>query len=287
MENSIKFDQNMESINQQIERIEQSEQSKVRKIKVEMTNFVLTDKMIEDLEEGLLRDDNDADLGKNKSTKENLENNMKILNIIRRRILLKQKAFEVFPAVIKSNFTVLCRFFLLKAQLFEISFLLSVLYSSENQLKLPCWDEFKKKSGFSKFVSAILSQENDINDLLDNRLDKATTATAMISKKQSVSMIRKYLNDDPYQNPEPVLKVILPLIISQFFNYKKVIIKKNKNKAILKGRLKILLQLILMTYDYGVFEVENQMMDQFDIFYRNRKVKDLERLEEVYQDLTA
>ena len=287
MDNSIKFDPNMESINQQIERIEQCEKSKVKKIQVEMTNFVLTEKMIQDLEEGLLRDDNDADSGKNKTAKEHMENNMKILNVIRRRILLKQKAFEVFPAVIKSNFTVLCRFFLLKAQLFEISFLLSILYSSENQLKLPHWDEFKKKSGFSKFVSAILSQENDINDLLDNRLDKAMTASAMISKKQSVSMIRKYLNDDPYQNPEPVLKVILPLIICQFFDYKKVIIKKDKNKAILKGRLKILLQLILMTYDYGVFEIENQMVDQFDVFYRNRKVKNPLRLEQVYQDLSG
>ena len=287
MDKSISTNPNITDIDKQIEKIEKSDKSKIKKIKVDLTNFVLTDEMINNLETQLLQEDNEADLGKNKTLQENLENNMRVLNIIRRRILLKQKAFELFPAIIKSNYSILCRFFLLKAQLYEISFLLTILYNSENQLKLPCWDEFKKKSGFAKYVSAVMSQENNVYDLIDEHMKNAKIAATVISKKQSISMILKYLNDDPYQNPEPVLKVILPLIIAQFLTYNKVIIKSEKNKAILKGKLKILLRLILMTYDIGVFEVDEDMMDQFDIFFQNRKEKDPKKLETVYKDLTG
>jgi hypothetical protein len=286
MDKSISENPNIGSINEMIQKIENSESSKIKKIKVDVTNFVITDKMIDDLESQLDKEENEADLGKNKTEKENLENNMKILNIIRRRILLKQKAFELLPAVIKSNYSSLCRFFLLKAQLYEITFFLTILYSSENQLKLPLWDEFQKKSGFAKFVSVLMGQENNIYDLLDECMDKARVAATVIGKKQSVSMILKYLNDDSYQNPEPVLKVVLPLIINQFLNYSKPMIKSQQSKAVLKGKLKILLQLVTMTYDYGVFEIEEEMMDQFDVFYQNRKEKDIEKLEQVFKDLT-
>ena len=287
MDKSITLDPKLGNLNERIQKIEDFESSKIKKIDVDLANFVLTDKMIEDLESQLLLEDQDNELGKNKSTKENMENNMKILNIIRRRILLKKKAFELFPAIIKSNYTSLCRFFLLKSQLFEISFLLSILYSDENKLNLPCWDEFKKKSGFAKFVSAIMSQENYTYDLIDENLDLAIISSNAIGKKQSITMIKKYLNDDPYQNPEAVLKVILPLIIDQFLGYKTIQIKSEKNKNVLRGKLKILLRLILMTFDYGVFEIEDNMMDQFDIFYVNRKEKDTKKLEEVYQGLTG
>ena len=287
MGNSTSMDPELDNINEQIQKIEQSDASRIKKINIDMENFILTDKMIAELEDQLLLDDNENELGKNKTTKENLENNMKILNIIRRRILLKHNAFELFPAVIKSNFSGLCRFFLLKAQLYEISFMLTILYSVENELKLPCWEEFKKKAGFAKFVSAIMAQENKLYDKIDECMDKARLAATVISKKQDVKMILKYLNDDPYQNPEPVLKVILPMIILQFLNFRNVNIKSQQNRRVLKGKLKILLQLILMTYDTGVFEVEEEMMDQFDIFYSNRKVKDPKKLEQVYKDLSG
>lgn len=286
MDKSISDSENIGSINDMIQKVEKLESSKIRKIKVDVTNFVLTDQMITDLEEQLNKEENEADLGKNKTLKENLENNMRILNIIRRRILLKQKAFELFPAIIKSNYSELCRFFLLKSQLFEITLFLTILYSHDNQLQLPCWEEFKKKSGFAKFVSVLMGQENNIYDLIDESLDKARLAATVIGKKQSISMVLKYLNDDSYQNPEPVLKVVLPLIINQFLQYSKMVIKSEKTKAVLKGKLKILLQLILMTFDYGVFEVEEEMVDQFDIFYTHRKEKDTARLEQVYKDLT-
>ena len=106
MDQSISENTNIGSINEMIQKEEKSESSKIKKLAVDVTNFVITDKMINDLEEQLELDDFEGELGKNKTQKENLENNMKILNIIRRRILLKQKAFELFPAVIKSNYSV-------------------------------------------------------------------------------------------------------------------------------------------------------------------------------------
>ena len=117
-DSNLNMDPNLGDLNEQIQKVEKFENSKIKKIDVDLANFVLTDKMIEDLEDQLLLDDNETELSNNKSAKENMENNMRILNIIRRRILLKQKAFELFPAIIKSNYSSLCRFFLLKSQLF-------------------------------------------------------------------------------------------------------------------------------------------------------------------------
>ena len=243
--------------------------------------------MIQDLENQLQKEDNDSSMGKNKSLEENLLNNLKIIQIIRKRIVLKEKAFNLIPKVMKGVYVGLCQFLLLKGMLFEIFSFESILYSDENVLKLPHWEVFREKSGFAKFVSLVMAMENRLFDHMDSSLDMAKQGAQAIGKGQAIPMIWKYLNDDPYQDPEPVLKALLPMIITRFLSYSEYLSNKKTEKGANKGMLKICLQLILMTYETGVFDVDELMVDHYERLQKRRREKDPKVLESVYRDLAG
>lgn len=271
-------------IDKQIEQKE-LEESRIRQIDVDLEEFVVTDKMLKDLEKQLNKED-EPEWGKDMSIKDRLKKNLEIIKIIRKRIFLKEKAFQMFPKAIKGAFSPLCQFFLLKAQIYELSFFESIMFSDENKLGLPLWEKFREKSGFAKFLSSILSKEEQLLDILDKHLAQARIKANLLSQKQNMSTLKSYLNDDPLQNPEPVLKVLLPSIIQKFLHLSEPALQSNSKTTVLRAKLKVLLRLILMSYDYGVFAAEEDMLDQFDIWNDNRNQTKARKLVKVYNDLT-
>ena len=261
------------------------EESRINKLTLDLEVFVVTDKMVKDLETQLNKED-EPEWGKDISIKDRLKKNLDIFKIIRKRIYLKEKAFQLFPKAIKGAFSQLCQFFLLKAQIYELSFFESIMFSTENQLKLPVWDQFRKKSGFAKFLSAILAQQDKLFDIVDKHLKQARQQAGVLSLKQNMTTLKSYLNDDPLQNPEPVLKVLLPSIIHKFLSLSESALMSNGKMTVIRAKLKLILRLILMTYDYGVFEAEEEMVDQFQIWNDHRNQSKAEKLNKVYMDLT-
>lgn len=275
----------MQDINEKIEKEEILENSKIRKVTAKPENFILTDKMLQDLEKKLQQDDNENIIGQNKTYTEQLKQNLICLQIIRKRIILKKRAYDMIPSIMKGLYVELCRFFLLKALCYEIFSFQSILYSDENPLNLPIWDEFRKKQSFAKFLQMIVKMENTYFELMDENFHKAKAAALVISKSQAIPKIWQYLNDDPYQNPEPILKVLIPLIIMKFLGFHHFEKSHNSKRALNKGLLKICLQLIIMSYEYGIFEIEEDNMDHYEIFNSNKSKKSVEELETGYNNL--
>ena len=273
----------LEEINEKIV-FEESSAKEVKTAPIPI-DFVLTDKMVNELENQLLQDD-DEDLFESSSyLHQKLLRNLEILQIIRKRILLKEKAFNLVPKVMRGDYVVLCQFLLLKGMLFDIYSFQPILYSKENHLNLSNWEEFQKKTGYAKFVSLIITLENRLFLHLDSSLKKAKQGARVIEQSQAIPMIWKYLNDDPYQNPEPVLKALLPMIITRFLTYLGSRTVRKSQKEINKGLLKICMQLILMTYERGIFDVKEPVLDHYERLQKRRGEQDLEVLERVYQDL--
>jgi hypothetical protein len=275
----------MQDINEKIEKEEILESSKIRKVTTKPEEFILTDKMLQDLEKNLQQDDNEHNLGQNKTYTEKLKQNLACLQIIRKRIILKKKAYDMIPSVMRGVYVELCRFFLLKALCYEIFSFESILYSDENPLNLSIWDEFRKKKSFAKFLQMIVNMENTYFELMDDNFNQAKSAAVAISKSQAIPKIWQYLNDDPYQNPEPILKVLIPLINIKFLEFHHFEKSNNSKKALSKGLLKICLQLIMMSYEYGTFEVEENNMDHYEIYNLNKSKKTVEELEKAYNNL--
>ena len=186
------------------------------------------------------------------------------------RIKLKLRAYEFAPKVLKSQFTIPFRFFLLKQCLFEFTDLEDRLYDSQKPFDVSHWQKFKTKEVYTKIVLSIKNQQNMVFDLMDGHFDM-TVKVLESSNIDFGERFLRYLNLDAYQNVEKLLKLLLQNMLFD------VIVPKIRNMPVIKkvsksereGSLEefrarskrmqllkfaVLLRLVVMVGEFGLYE---------------------------------
>ena len=122
--------------------------------------------------------------------------------------MLKIKAFEDMRKAITSLYIVPSKFFLLKSSLYELVKLENKLLYEKNPFNSNQWEKFKEKRVFAKLCDSVFNQRERIVNILDYFYDK-TIQVLKSSKINFDKSFMAYVNTDPFQKCEVLLKVLL------------------------------------------------------------------------------
>ena len=121
-----------------------------------------------------------------------------------------------------------------------------------------------------KIFESVANQKYRIYSILDSYYLK----TLAVIKKSQINFGKEflsYVNDDPFQKVEPVLSLLLNGILKNMISY--IEIEKSLDEKKIKVKFAILIKLILLTYDIGIFESVPK-----DLEY-NQVYKEIEKLD--------
>ena len=275
-------------INKQVDEIPLNKFSIAQSLNIDMLKKQEkdVDTIIKELEEALNNDEGDED--------ENLENGVfdqKNLNMnqlkdllvnLRHRIMLKVRAFEDIQSVVKSIYVITFKFFLLKATIYDLIKFEKKLLIDENPFNSTYWKEFKKKKVFAKIVNSIFKQQERIYMILDNYLEK----TEFLLKQSKISFNKKFLsfiNDDPYQKVTDILVLLFGNLIEKL----KAMIKYEKipTKKLRLMKFSVLIRLILLINEYGIFEVVPADLEFSSIWSDLENEKNPQKVKKQYEEL--
>lgn len=244
------------------------------------------DLIIKELEDALNNDEGEEEgnTGNEIFDTKNLNmNQLKDLLVnLRNRIMLKVKAFEEIQSVVKSIYVITFKFFLLKATIYDLIKFEKKLLLDDNPFNSTFWIEFKKKKVFAKIVNSIFKQQERIYMILDNYLEK----TEFLLKQSKISFNKKFLsfiNDDPYQKVTGILDLLFGNLIEKLKNMVKYESIPSKKLRIMK--LSVLLRLILLINEYGIFEVVPLDLEFSTIWSDIENQKDINKIQKQYDEL--
>lgn len=274
-QNSIEI---FEKLNQEVNDVVESYQ--VGKISMMPEELPNTDELIKQLESALA-DNNEEEVEPNM----NLEQLKNFIVTIKKRILLKLKAFDKIHEVMVTSYVIAFKFFLLKSALYDFIKFEKLLLKEDNPFHSPNWVEFKKKHVFAKLVNSILNQQRRINDILDSYLYKTET----LLKKSKINFNYKflsYVNDDPFQNVTELTNVLFKNLLDEHL-IPKAKVEKDQEKKIKVMKLAILIKLILMIDDYGKFVKVDPSLEFVTLYEEIENSNDIVKIENKYLDLVV
>ena len=204
-----------------------------------------------------------------------------LLNI-KKRILLKLKAFDEIQRIVKSVYIVIFKFFLLKSLLYYINIFEKKILYNKNSFNSSFWPYLKKKKFFPIFVNSLLNLKNKVLVLFRKSFFKADS----LLKKSNISFNKNFLNflnQDYTQNIDSVFSSLFKNLIEnvnkQFLN------EKNKEKKIIILKFLVLIKIILFIDNYGVFEYVSPDLEFSNNFYNIEFSNDIDKIKNIYNNL--
>ena len=244
----------------------------------------ISSSLIDEFQKKLNELDGNLNSSQVKTTEDHLKNNKKIIMQIFKSIYLKEEGFQKFNNFMKTEYSVICGFFLLKAELLELSNLMAYLNPNKNRFNLPCWKEFTAIEWFLDFRNKLSKKINLLKILFREELEKVEHKMTLLNWKEQIPAVCEHFNENINQDTKCFIKEIFTLLIDKFLIY-----DPNVNSSyidnISKVKMKILLLLILITYENGIFNINTDMPDYYDIFQENWLKKNVKELERAYNDL--
>ena len=249
------------------------------KISMMPDELLNTDELIKQLETAL------ADNPTEEEENMNIEQLKNFIITIKKRILLKLKAFDKIHEVLVTSYVIAFKFFFLKSALYDFIKFEKLLLKEDNPFKSDYWVTFKKKHVFVKIVNSILNQQRRINDILDSYLYK-TKALLNNSKINFSSKFMNYINDDPFQNCAELTNVLFKNLLDDHL-VPKISLEADQEKKIRMMKLAILIKLILMIDDYGKFEKVDPSLEFVTLYEEIENSNDIVKIENKYLDLVV
>ena len=204
-----------------------------------------------------------------------------LLNI-KKRILLKLKAFDEINRIVKSVYIIIFKFFLLKSLLNYLEIFERKILFEKNPFNSSYWLELKKNKFFPVFVNSLLNLKNKVLVLFKNFYLK----TNLLLKKSNEFFnknLLKFLNEDFTQNCDSVNSSLFKNLIDNF--YKQFLKEKNIDKKIVILKFLVLVKVILFIDDYGVFQYVARDLEFSNNFYDIEFSKDIKKIINVYDNL--